>query len=160
MRRNRRYVFRGSKTGKSVNHDIDNCFHSQKVEVGNGIRGITQVSHVTRCVLKSCATGCGDCALRLCLIPTIRICKSYCCVDTKSSTCSSSLSPISWSSVSFVFGCAICVWRWHWRMSACLHQKKDQTYMVYCCPVTRPIASLYCAFKSFILGDGQLRRVG
>lgn len=35
-------------------------------------------------------------------------------------------------------------------------QSKAQTYIVYCCPITRPIACLYCASESFVLGDEQL----
>lgn len=56
------------KQTKMFNSDIEYCFHSQKVEVGDDICRFTQVSHVTRCVFKSYATGCGDCALRLCLL--------------------------------------------------------------------------------------------
>ena len=57
-------------TYQHVHHayDLDTCFHSQKVEVGDGVCGYAQVSHVTRCVLVSCATGRGNCALGYCYV--------------------------------------------------------------------------------------------
>ena len=92
MRLNRRYVSRGSESDENVEDDIDSWSHSHKVEIGDGICGFAQVSHVTRCVLRSCTAGCGDCALRICLVPNM---KRYCCIDRSSSTCSSSLLLIS-----------------------------------------------------------------